>query len=163
MSQSPSGSSHEPRKPPIPKFVYKILNPTISVLLRSPLHGLLDRHLTTITFTGRKSGRRISTPVGYSREGNTLTMLVQGPWWKNLRGGAPVTVRLEGRECEGYATATDDPAELLPFMRKRIAEMGSVRRARRMGLRDLDPNREPTDDELLYAIRGAALVKVELR
>lgn len=162
MSHAQSRTAGEPRKPPIPTFLYAIVNPAISALLRSPLHPLLSQVMISITFTGRKSGRRFTTPVAYSRQGKTLYVLANGPWWRNLRGGAPVTVWLQGIERCGRAFATDDPAELLPFLRRRLAEIGGVRYARRLALSDLDSTREPTDAELLHAARGSALVRIEL-
>ena len=39
------------------------LNTLMSLLLRSPFHGLVSTHLMLIRFTGRKSGKLITTPV----------------------------------------------------------------------------------------------------
>ena len=116
----------------------------------------------TITFTRHKSGWPLTFPAAYSRQGKTLFVHANGPWWRNLRGGAPVTLWLEGSQRCGHATATDEPAELLPFLR-RLAEIGGITYARRLTLNDLDPTREPTDDELLHAARGSALVEIKLR
>jgi hypothetical protein len=152
------------RKPPLPPWAYAVANPVVTALLRSPFHGPLSGVMAVITFTGRRSGRRFSTPVGYTRRGDTVELLVHRPWWKNLRGGAEVTLRLRGEERVGRAVAVEDPAELVPFLRRRIADLGGVGRARvRMGLTELAPDRPPTDAELLRAARGAALVRVELR
>jgi hypothetical protein len=150
------------RKPPIPHFLYGIVNPVMGAILRSPLHGLLSPYLVLVTFRGRRTGREFSAPVGYRQDGDALQMLVHGAWWKNLRPEARVRVQLRGRERMARAAATQDGAVLLPWLRRRLAEIGGVRNARRMGISELDPSREPTDDELLYAVRGAALVRVEL-
>jgi hypothetical protein len=151
------------RKPPIPGWMYGIVNPVVKAIIRSPLGGKLNGVMTVVTFTGRRSGRRASTPVGYTREGNTVTLLVHRPWWKNFRGGADVSLYLDGRERPGRATAVEEPADLLSYLRRRIAELGGVKNARRTGLTELDPNvAEPTDEQLLHAARGAALVRVEL-
>ena len=151
------------RKPPIPGWLYPIVNPLMMGLIRSPLGRKLNGVVTIVTLRGRKSGRRIRTPVGYSRQGGTVSLLVHGAWWRNLRRGGEVTLYLDGAERPGRATATNDPAELLPYLRRRLAEIGGVKNARRMGLTELDPSNEsPTDAELLHAARGAALVRVEL-
>ena len=39
-------------------------------ILRSPLHGMVSKYLTLITFTGRKSGKNYTTPVSYSQDDN---------------------------------------------------------------------------------------------
>jgi hypothetical protein len=140
--------------------LYAIVNPVISALLRSPLHTLLSRLMFTITFTGRKSGRPFTIPVVYSRQGKTLFVLANGPWWRNFPGGTPITVWPEGSQRCGHATATDEPAELLPFLQRRLAKIGGITYA--LALNDLGPTQEPTDNELLHAARGSALVKIEL-
>lgn len=81
------------------------LNPLIRALLRSPLHFLASKGLMVLSVTGRKSGRSFSFPVGYQREGGTLTVLVsearRKQWWRNLRQPAPVGLVLRGRERTG--------------------------------------------------------------
>ena len=91
-------------------------------MLRSPFHIFMSG-LLLITVTGRKTGRRISTPVNYARDGDTLlvTSRVDRTWWKNLRGGAPVTLRLNGKTYRAAAAVIEDRAaveqELLRFFR----------------------------------------------
>jgi deazaflavin-dependent oxidoreductase (nitroreductase family) len=76
----------------------KLYNPIVISLLHSPLHRLLDEHTMAITVTGRKSGKRYTFPVSYVREGETLLVISQKErtWWKNLRGGAQVTIFILG-------------------------------------------------------------------
>ena len=61
-----------------------------AMLLRSSLHGLMSKKTLLITFTGRKSGKRYTTPIVYLREGDTFLVATNSPWWKNLRGGVPI-------------------------------------------------------------------------
>ncbi len=86
-------------------------NRLIAVLLRSPLHPLL-RGLTLITVTGRRTGAEHTLPVAYQQSGETLTIPVMWPerklWWRNLRDGAAVRVRLGGAERSGRAIAVVD-------------------------------------------------------
>lgn len=51
-----------------------------------------------ITFTGKRSGRRYTTPVRYVRLDDTIRCFTssENTWWRNLRGGADVILRLEG-------------------------------------------------------------------
>lgn len=85
-------------------LVTRLLNPFVKLLLRSPLHGIMSDNVILVTFTGRKSGKRYVTPVSYVREGNTITFLTHGSWWKTLRvkGGTGVRVllRVRGRDME---------------------------------------------------------------
>lgn len=87
-------------------------NRAVASLLRSPLHGLLSRRLALITVTGRRSGREITLPVMYEQDGERLSIPVMWPqrklWWRNLRDGATVRVRLRGRERTGHASLRGD-------------------------------------------------------
>ena len=76
-TSAPAGGS---RQAPILDFLYRIANPTVGAILRSPLHGVMSGSLLLLTFTGRRSGRRITTPVGYQREGDTLRLLTNARW-----------------------------------------------------------------------------------
>jgi hypothetical protein len=89
-----------------------VVNPLVRRLLRSPLHPVLSGRLALITVIGRQTGRRFTIPVGYQREAGVVTVEVGAPhrkrWWRNLRGGARVTVRLAGRDYIGWATMRGD-------------------------------------------------------
>jgi len=77
-------------------WLVKIYTSIVKPILRSPLHGLVSKNTMLITFSGRKSGKVYTTPVGYVRNDNDITVFSQrhSSWWRNLRGGASVTVRL---------------------------------------------------------------------
>jgi hypothetical protein len=89
-------------------------NRLVRGLLRSPLHPLAwSRRLALVTYTGRRSGRRYTIPVGYRQTGDEVTIGVEWParkvWWRNLRGeGAPVELRLRGEARRGHARAEGD-------------------------------------------------------
>ena len=53
-------------------FYRYILNPGMRLLLRSPLHGITSRNVGILHFTGRSSGRALSTPLSYTREGDDI-------------------------------------------------------------------------------------------
>jgi hypothetical protein len=80
-------------------------NRLIVLILRSPLHAVFSSRLALITVTGRRSGSEHTLPIMYKREGSTLTIPVMWPerklWWRNLRGGAPVRLRLRGKNVSG--------------------------------------------------------------
>ena len=92
-----------------PKGMMKVANNIIAPLLRSPLHRLISGSLMLLTMTGRKSGRRITTPVSYLPNGEgRLILFTFSPWWKNLQGGALVTLRIKGRDVPAVATPDND-------------------------------------------------------
>lgn len=88
--------SETPTVPPI-------VNRAMKLVLRSPMHGMVSKTVLLITFNGRKSGKTYTTPVSYSQSGDQVYVFTHANWWKNLRGGAPVTLRLRGRELQGVA------------------------------------------------------------
>ncbi len=84
-------------------------NGIMSAVLRSPLHGMLGDTML-LTVTGRKSGKRYTTPVGFYRDGDVLWIMSSRDrtWWRNLCGGACVRMHLHGRDIEGFAEAVVD-------------------------------------------------------
>ena len=99
----------------------KIGGPIVRLMLRSPLHSLISKNVMLLTVTGRKSGKRYVIPVGYVREGDRVTTstLRGNRWWKNLHGGAPVSLRIEGQEFRGTAEiVVDDQAAIAAILRE---------------------------------------------
>jgi deazaflavin-dependent oxidoreductase (nitroreductase family) len=94
-------------------------NPLVTWILRSPLHGLLSSSTLLLTYTGRRSGQWRTLPISYGREGDTLLIITRRSkaWWKNVAGGAPVSVRIDGRDLRGAARVAEvDSGELLSAM-----------------------------------------------
>jgi deazaflavin-dependent oxidoreductase (nitroreductase family) len=85
----------------------------VKAILRSPLHGLMSKKRMLLTFRGRKSGKVYTTPVSYFHEGESIVCFTDSSWWKNLRGGAPVRMRLAGRDVAGIAYPTDADREAI--------------------------------------------------
>ena len=81
-------------------------------ILRSPLHGLLSQNTLLMTYTGRKSGRVYATPMNYVRAAEVFltTSFRQRTWWRNLRGGAAVTLRVQGQDLPARAEVVEDDA-----------------------------------------------------
>lgn len=85
-------------------------NPMMIWLLKSPLHGTISKGVMLVAVTGRKSGKPISTPTNYLRDGNTLWVISwrDRTWWRNLRGGANVRVLLAGKSVEGRGQVIEE-------------------------------------------------------
>jgi deazaflavin-dependent oxidoreductase (nitroreductase family) len=102
----------------------KLYNPIVIWLLRSPLHSFMDKSTILITVMGRKSGKIYTVPVSYIRDGDTLYVISQREhtWWKNLRGGAQVTLYMQGHTLKARGeTFTDTETvanKLLMFLRQ---------------------------------------------
>ncbi len=89
----------------------RFINILVRLLLRSPFHGVLSGNTVVIGFTGLRSGKRYAVPVSYIQDGTTIRCFTAGRWWRNLRGGVPVSLRLRGEDVTGRAeVVTDDKA-----------------------------------------------------
>jgi hypothetical protein len=99
---------------PLPRRLTHGVNRFVTGLHSSPRWGrLVSRHLTIVTYTGRRSGRTFSTPVGYRRAGDTVTISVELPerktWWRNFTGdGGSLSLHLDGADRTGHAVALVD-------------------------------------------------------
>jgi deazaflavin-dependent oxidoreductase (nitroreductase family) len=93
------------RPSPFWRWLMKLQNPFMLWLLRSPFHGAVSKFYVVLGFTGRKSGKPYATPVQYAFEDNTVYIVTSEGyvWWKNLRGGANVTLRIRGKDYTGWA------------------------------------------------------------
>ncbi|MBI5030194.1 MAG: nitroreductase family deazaflavin-dependent oxidoreductase [Chloroflexi bacterium] len=139
----------------------QIGNQFVKAILCSPLHGLLSRSFVVLTLTGRKSGKAYSTPVNYQRQGNILRIVSfrNRTWWRNLRGGAPLIVRLNGREVEGWGSVAESnetvTAELLAYLSSapQVAKYFDV---------TLDSKGCPKSEDVAQAARTHVMLQIKL-
>lgn len=106
-------------------LIYKIMNPPMMALLRSRFHGIVSKDIHIVTFTGRKTGKIYSTPVSYIQEDSRVSFSTNGEniWWRNLIGGADVTLTLRGEEVPAtteviYGEGAETEAALTDFFTK---------------------------------------------
>lgn len=147
----------EPVTPPMPRWAYGIVNPTMKLILNSPFHGLLSKNLMVLNFRGRKSGKAYSIPVGYTQQGNTLTLFSHAKWAKNFEGGAPVLLRLRGERRHAVARVITDQAVIRAAIERMITGNGE-KMATMMGFVAPDADGAPR----LQLPRGTSFVAIEL-
>jgi len=76
----------------------RLVNRIVRGLLRTPLIcRLVGGRLVTLYIVGRKSGRRYTFPVAYTRHEGILLIGTPFGWGRNLRTGEPIEIRLKGR------------------------------------------------------------------
>jgi hypothetical protein len=139
------------RKVPPPALT-RMGNPVVSLLLRSPLHGLLDGSVLLLRVTGRKTGHRYDIPVGYADIDGRLTVVTIAPWRVNLRGGADVEVTMRGCRRTMHALLTEDPAAVAVAYQGVIGRLGWDKARHHLGISTRD-GRPPTVLELKDAAR----------
>lgn len=153
-------------RPPVeeripPRLVLRVANPLLRALLRSPFHRPFSSYVMLIAVRGRKTGRVYTVPVGRHESGGTFLICADGQWRRNLRGGAPVTLTVDGFERTGYAELDENPDEVAAVYHTLLNRYGRIGIAV-LGLR-INIGRRPTVDEIKPAVTGRAIARVRLK
>ena len=146
----------------IEHWLYRVANPVVKALLRSPIHGLASGTIALLHFRGRKSGRPFVTPLSYVRENDCIGLMSAHStrWWMNLRDeDTPVSIEIARQTYTGRARLWDGDSEAL---RDRVRRYLSAlpRDAAVYGIQ-LDANKRPVEESLAKA--APQLVFVEIR
>jgi deazaflavin-dependent oxidoreductase (nitroreductase family) len=140
-------------------------NRVMIALLRSPLHSMLDKNMLVLTYTGRKSGKTYSTPVNFlsfeDAQGEYLltTSYRQRTWWRNLRGGAPVTLCLHGKDRSATAVAIEDLAAVATGLASYLSQSPSI--ARYFDVK-LDAAGKPVPQDISRAAETRVVIQTRL-
>ena len=159
METASLNKNMERGKTPIPKSAYKFINPVIKLILRSPLHRLLSHAMMILNFKGRKSGKTISVPVGYTRRGNSLVVFTFGNWWKNLQNNAEVSIRLQGKDIKGRANIVND-LYTVGEMVNGVFEARGEEMAKRMGFERIPPG--ASVDEIRKKSQNLVFIQIDV-
>ena len=142
--------------PTVPPFV----NQAMKFVLRSPAHRMVSKTVLLISFTGRKSGKAYTTPVSYSQDGDRVTIFTHAGWWKNLRDGAPVTLRLRGRELNGLADpVAGDKSAVAAGLAEHLRKVPSDAKYYRV---TFDERNNPKAEEVAKAAQTAVMISIQL-
>lgn len=145
----------------LPEPLFVIVNPLVRWLLGSPIHSFWSGSLMLITFRGRNSQREFTTPVRYIRVGDTVRCFTssENQWWRNMRGGAEVLLRIEGEEKRYRATAIEnDPPYVqkwLEYYLLRFPQDAAYHSIR------LNPDKSPVTEDLDAASKNAIVVEAQ--
>ena len=136
-------------------------NPFVKFMLRSPLHGVMSSNTILITYRGRKSGRQFTLPIGYLRQGDALTAVSSRSrvWWRNLRGGAPVTLLLQGVQHKATGEVVEDHAAVVEGMAAYIAQAPQLVRYFKIALKD---DGTPDEQDLAHEAAQRVLIRIRL-
>ncbi len=136
----------EGAKPVAPMWIFKVMNPIIKALLRPPWH-LLGGSLMLHTYTGRRTGKQYTIPIGYFPWGEGEVMaFTTARWWTHLRSRPPVRLLLKGCRVQAIPTVID---MLAAFVRR----LGPQTAGRLPP--GLPSDREPTQEELRNVLVAA--------
>jgi deazaflavin-dependent oxidoreductase (nitroreductase family) len=136
-------------------------NPIMKWLIRSPLHGAVSSSMLVISYTGRKSGKRYEIPVNFVRAGDDLlvTSYRTRTWWRNMLGGAPVTVWLAGKQIQANAEAYSELADATHYLQVYLDHV--PQQAKYFNV-VLDEQGHPAPEQVAQAAKERVIVRVGL-
>jgi deazaflavin-dependent oxidoreductase (nitroreductase family) len=114
------------------KLLNQLANRVMKPLLASPLHFFASNNILLISVTGRKSGKIYTTPLEYKRDGDDLMIFTQKDrkWWRNLKGGADVQLRLKGKLVIAHAEPfTGEQMPLTDLVKRMYPYLSEQRRS----------------------------------
>ena len=142
--------------------LYRVINPIVKRILRSPLHGVLSENTLLLEFTGRKSGRKLSTPVSYYSTDGVAHCFTRKSfnWWNNLESGEPVYVTIKGKrhpvKPEVEAKNSEIKAQALGHFLRAVP-----RDAPHSGV-SLDTNGDPNVDDIKRVVSDMVYFRLPL-
>lgn len=138
------------------------VNRMMATLLRTPgVQRILGKAVALITITGRRTGREITFPVSYARDGDDVLITTKAfrTWWRNLQDHPQITLRLAGRDHLARAqVAVGDPAalpDLIAFLTGRRQD------ARAYGI-DLDARGRPDPEQVEALLPHLVVIRARL-
>lgn len=136
-------------------------NGFVSLVLLSPIHGMLSKNILLITVTGQKTGRKYTTPVNYLRRGDVLTIVSQRTrtWWRNLRGGNDVALQLRGRKVTGKGKVIEDESGVVAALTEYFRHAPNY--AKYFDV-TLDAQGQPVSADVERQARSRVVIQVEL-
>ena len=117
-------------------------NDFMSWILRSPVHGMLSNGMMLITVTGRKTGKKYTTPVEYYRENGYLWVMTSRDrtWWRNLRGGAEVDLLLKREPVTAIAEPDLDEKHVEAHMYEYLRHVPQAAKPMKIRMENGKPN-----------------------
>jgi deazaflavin-dependent oxidoreductase (nitroreductase family) len=139
-----------------------VANRIVRGLLRVPLVSRgVGKNLLTLYVVGRKSGKRYTVPVAYTRHEDVLLIGTPFGWARNLRTGEPVDIRFRGRRRSADVRVVTEEAGV-------VADYAVIARANRSFAKfnkiSIDEHGEPDPGDLHLAwAAGGRVLRLTLR
>jgi deazaflavin-dependent oxidoreductase (nitroreductase family) len=133
-------------------------NGFVTFFLRTPLHVFLGNTML-ITVTGRRTGKRYSTPVGFYKDGENLWVLTNRDrtWWRNVKSGADVSLLLKGKTVRALAEVELEKGSVEERMLEYIRRIPMA--AKSLGIRV--ENKTPNLDDVARVAKDRLFVKIQ--
>jgi len=133
-----------------------LANKLVRGLLRTPLLcRVVGSRLVTLYIVGRKSGRRYTVPVAYTRHEEALLIGTPFGWGRNLRTGEPVDIRLKGQRRRADVQVFTDEAQVTEHYAVMARDNHNFAKFNKISL-DQGGNPDPADLRLAWAAGARA-------
>lgn len=139
-----------------------LANRIVRGLLRTPLVcRAVGNRLITLYVVGRKSGRRYTVPVAYTRHDGALLIGTPFGWGRNLRTGEPVDIRFKGKRRPADVQVVADAAGVVDLYAVMARDNHQFAKFNNIGI---DPAGEPNPTDLQMAwAAGARAIRLSPR
>lgn len=136
-------------------------NSIIRWILSSPIHGLMSENMMLISFKGRNSGKKYTIPVNYVRCDSVflVTSYRHRTWWRNLRGGALVTLHVRGQKLKGMGETITSERDVAKHLRDYLQRIH--KHAKYFNV-SLDPDGNPNPADIDRAAHDRIGVRIQL-
>ena len=153
---SPSSTRPAARAQTLP--VQGLVNRLIRGMLRAPLLSrAVGQRLLILQVVGRKSGRRYTVPVAYTRHNGSLLVGSQFAWIRNLRSGDAVHIRLDGKQRLADVQVLSDETGVVEYLTLMATDNHQFAKFNAIGL---DDNKNPVPEDLHLAWAAGARVAI---
>ena len=134
-------------------------NDFVKFFLRTPLYVFMGDTML-ITVTGCKTGKKYTTPVGYYRDGDTLWIISnqERTWWRNVKEGGEVEMRIRGKNVFGFAEAILDEGAVAKQIGDYVKHIPMA--AKPLGVRV--ENGEPNPEDAARLAKERMFVRIKL-
>jgi hypothetical protein len=131
-----------------------LANRVVRGMLRTPLlSSAMGSRLVTLYIVGRKSGRRYTIPVAYTRDKGDLLIGTPFGWGRNLRTGEPIEILLKGRRRQADVRAFTDEADVVGLYATMCRDNKQFAKFNKIGF---DASGKPEPDDLHMAWMAGA-------
>jgi deazaflavin-dependent oxidoreductase (nitroreductase family) len=132
-------------------------NDFVKFFLRTPLNVFLGDTMI-ITVTGRKTGKKYSTPVGFYGKDGILWVLTSRDrtWWRNVKNGADVSLFLKKKPMKAFAQVELDEKKVEAYLVEYIQQIPMA--AKPFGIRI--ENAMPNPEDIRRVAQDRLFVKI---
>jgi hypothetical protein len=134
-------------------------------LIKSPFHGLMSRNTVLISFEGRETGKRYTVPVNFvhvvGEEGDHLLITSERvrTWWRNLQGGSPVDLLMQGKNLKAMAHSLVEIQTVKDGLMSYFAHAPGSARYFNVGL---DEGGRPLREDVVRVAQERVIIKVDI-